>query len=120
MSNPESPTVRGSSNSARIPVSLTSRQNPRKGEPPAIKFTGKPVVVRGSRYTNLRILSKSLIPVSPAQAEQDRHANPGNPSYVSARCRHPFKESTSARYPPYPSHSWIATVAGTRGDRETR
>jgi hypothetical protein len=33
MSNPELPTVRGSSNSARMPASLTSRQNPAIGEP---------------------------------------------------------------------------------------
>ena len=52
MSNPEPPTVRGSSNSARIPASLTSRHNPRKGEPAVTKSTWKPAAIRGSRYTN--------------------------------------------------------------------
>ena len=56
-----------------------------------MKFTWKPVLVRGSRYTNLRILSKSLIPVSPAWAERDRHANPIDPSYLSARSPYLFK-----------------------------
>jgi hypothetical protein len=84
--------------------------------PAAIKSTLKPVVVRGSRYTNLRILSKSLVSAGPAQAIQVRYANPGNPSYLSARNRHPFKESTPPRYPLYPSHSWVAAVAGARGE----
>ncbi len=44
---------------------------------------------------NLRILSKSLIPVGPGQAERDRHANPGDSSYVSARTLQLFKESNS-------------------------
>jgi hypothetical protein len=46
---------------------------------------------------NLRILSKFLIPVGPAQAERDRHANPGDPWYVSARTLQVFKESNSPR-----------------------
>ena len=95
MSNPVSPTMMGSSNSARIPASLTSRHNPRKGEPPAKKSTWKPVVMRGSRYTNLRILSKSLISVGPARLARDRHANPIGLSYLSARNPHLFKGSSS-------------------------
>ncbi len=70
MSNPESPVESGSSNSARMPVSLTSLHNPLNGGPVAINVTLNPVLVRGSRYTNLRILSKSLISVGPVRAQK--------------------------------------------------
>jgi hypothetical protein len=96
MSNPELPTVSGSSNSARIPASLTSRHNPRKGEPVVTKSTRKPAAIRGSRYVNLRIPSKALIPAGPARMARNRHINPIDPSYVSAWSLRLFKESTSA------------------------
>lgn len=62
MSNPELPTVIGSSNSARMPASLTSLQKPQNCGPPVENSTWKPVFMRGSRYTNVRMLSTSLIP----------------------------------------------------------
>jgi len=62
MSNPELPTVIGSSNSARMPASLTSLQKPQNCGPPHENSTWKPVFMRGSRYTNVRMLSTSLIP----------------------------------------------------------
>jgi hypothetical protein len=95
MSSPEPPTVRGSLNSARIPASLTSRHNPRKGEPVVTNSTRKPAVMRGSRYVNLRIRLKALIPPSSAQVARNRHIDPIDASYVSARSPHLFKESAS-------------------------
>jgi hypothetical protein len=91
MSNPEPPTMRGSSNSARMPASLTSLHSPRKGAPPATKSTWKPVAMRGSRYTNLRILSKSPLPVGPPQ-ERGERLSQFDLSYVSARNPDFFKE----------------------------
>src|ERR1700722_12747562 len=102
MSNPESPTVRGSSNSARMPASLTSRHNPRQGKPPGANSTWKPVVMRGSRYTNLRILSKSLIPVGPARLGHDPYANSIYSWYVSAQNPHLLKQSISNQRPAPP------------------
>ena len=69
MSNPELPIVIGSSNSARMPASLTSLQKPRNCGPPLENSTWKPVFMRGSRYTNVRMMSTALIP---------------GPSYLSA------------------------------------
>jgi DNA-binding response OmpR family regulator len=62
MSSPELPTVIGSSNSARMPASLTSLQKPRNCGPPLENSTWKPVLMRGSRYTNVRMMSTALIP----------------------------------------------------------
>jgi hypothetical protein len=133
MSNPEPPTVRGSSNSARIPASLTSRHNPRKGEPAVTKSTWNPAAIRGSRYTNLRIPCKALISAGPARVMRNQHTNPIDPSYLSARTPHLFKESTSAMssalnrpslsrqfavFPPYPRpYGWIATVVATSANK---
>jgi DNA-binding response OmpR family regulator len=64
MSNPELPTAIGSSNSARMPASLTSLQKPRYGGPPLENSTRKPVLMRGSRYTNVRMGSTNVIPGS--------------------------------------------------------
>ena len=69
MSSPELPTVIRSSNSARMPASLTSLQRPRNCGPPLENSTWKPVFMRGSRYTNVRMMSTALIP---------------GPSYLSA------------------------------------
>jgi hypothetical protein len=99
MSNPEPPTVRGSSNSARIPASLTSRHNPREGEPAVTNSTRKPAAIRGSRYVNLRIPSKTLIPAGPARVARNRHIDPIDLSYVSAPSPHLFKESVSVTRP---------------------
>lgn len=86
MSNPESPTTMGSSNSARMPASLTSLHNPWKAGPPVTKSTLNPVVMRGSRYTNLRMLSRSLIALRPScVVRRDKHAGELDPSYLSAK-----------------------------------
>jgi hypothetical protein len=86
MSNPELPTSMRSSNSARMPASLTSLHNPRQGWPPLAKSTVKPVVMRGSRYTNLRMASKSLVPVGPLRLRPgDEHVGEIGLSYLSAR-----------------------------------
>jgi hypothetical protein len=86
MSNPESPTTMGSSNSARMPASLTSLHNPWKAGPPVTKSTLNPVAMRGSRYTNLRMLSRSLIAVRPScVVRRDKHAGELDPLYLSAR-----------------------------------
>ena len=116
MSSPESPTMRGSSNSARMPVSLTSRHMPIESESAATKSTWKPVVTRGSRKTNLRILSKFLISVRPARLTWERHANPIDLWDVSAQLSVFFKEPSlgSAREPLF-----VDTV-DTKIARETR
>jgi hypothetical protein len=45
----------------------------------------KPVVMRGSRNTNLRMLSKSLIPVGPSRLWRwDEHFGEIDPLYLSA------------------------------------
>jgi hypothetical protein len=135
MSKPEPPTVRGSSNSARIPASLTSRHNPRKGESAVTKSTWNPAAIRGSRNTNLRILGKALTPAVPPLVSRNRHTNPINASYLSAQSPQLFKKSTSAMcstpdrpsqlrpfavFRPYRRHyRWIATVAAT-STKETR
>ena len=86
MSRPESPTIKGSSNSARIPASLTSLHNPWNAGAPITKSTLKPVVMRGSRYTNLRMLSNSLIPVGPSRLKRrDKYVGEIDPLYLSAR-----------------------------------
>jgi DNA-binding response OmpR family regulator len=45
-----------------MPASLTSLQKPQNCGPPLENSTWKPVFMRGSRYTNVRMLSTSLIP----------------------------------------------------------
>jgi hypothetical protein len=125
MSNPEPPTVRGSSNSARIPASLTSRHNPRKGEPTVTKSTWNPAAIRGSRYTNLRMPSKTLIPAGLMRVAQNRHTNPIDLLYVSARRPHLFKQLASAmssapdgpplltRFAVFRPYRWVAIAVFT-------
>jgi hypothetical protein len=96
MSSPESPTVSGLSNWARIPASLTSRHNPLMGEPAVTKSTWMPTAIRGSRYTNLRILCKALVPAGPTRVLLNRHTTTNDPLYVSAQSGYLFKESTSS------------------------
>jgi hypothetical protein len=110
MSSPELPTSMRLSNSARMPASLTSRHNPRNGWPPVANSTVKPVVMRGSRYTNLRMSSKPLVPVGPLRLwPGDEHADEMGLLYLSAR--RPIVSMPSAKgFPGLPER-----VAGAGG-----
>jgi hypothetical protein len=75
MSIPESPTATEPSRFTRMPVLLTSRHRPLSVSPPTTKSTSKPVLMRQGRYSNLRMLSRSLISASTDRfRRQDEYA----------------------------------------------
>jgi hypothetical protein len=113
MSKPELPTSMRSSNSARMPASLTSLHDPRQGLPPLTKSTVKPVVRRGSRYTNLRMASKSLVPVGPRCSWLgDEHAGEMGLSYLSARTPIVSMRSTKSLATGRPSQLRLYPIIG--------